>query len=82
MFDAWTSAMMRGFLGITHHFLDSRWNIHLNLMSFSELDGPHTGENIGGMLLAEIGKMVSLMKVSPILIFIFYYSIVMTSITR
>jgi len=63
-------------------FLDSGWNIHSNLMSFSELDGPHTGENIGGMLLAEIGKMVSLTKVSPILIFIFYYSIVMTSITR
>ena len=82
MFDAWTSATMRGFLGITCHFLDSGWNICSNLMSFSELDGPHTGENIGGMLLAEIGKMVSLTKVSPILIFIFYYSIVMTSITR
>ena len=58
------------------------WNICSNLMSFSKLDGPHTGKNIGGTLLAEISEMVSLTKVSLILIFIFYYSIVMTSVTR
>jgi len=56
--------MMRGFLGITSHFLDSEWKVHLNLMSFCKLDGPHTGENIGKMLLAEVEKMVPLMKVS------------------
>jgi len=64
MFDAWTSAMMRGFLRITSHFLDNEWKVHSNLMSFCELDGPHTGENIGKTLLAEIEKMVPLMKVS------------------
>ena len=69
---------MRGFLGITCHFLDSRWNIHSNLMSFCELDGPHTGENIGKTLLAEIGKMIPLKKVSPYSHIIVYYHIVMT----
>ena len=48
--------MMRGFLGITSHFLDSEWKVHSNLMTFCELDGPHMGENIGKTLLAEIEK--------------------------
>ena len=55
---------MRGFLGIISHFLDSEWKVHSNLMTFCELDGPHMGENIGKMLLAEIEKMVLLLKVS------------------
>ena len=56
---------MCGFLGIMCHFVDNEWKIHSNLMSFCELDGPHTGENIGKTLLAEIGKMIPLTKVSP-----------------
>ena len=63
-FDAWTSTTMHEFLGITCHFRDNDWKTHSNLMSFCKLDGPHTGENIGKMLLAEIGKMIPLTKVS------------------
>ena len=45
-FNAWTSSVMRGFLSIMCHFLDSEWKIHANMMSFHELDGPHMGKNI------------------------------------
>jgi hypothetical protein len=63
-FDAWTSATMQGYLGITCHFLDSGWNIQSELMSFRDLDGPHTSENIAKVLLAEITKMIPAEKVS------------------
>ncbi|SRR5258708_9684864 len=61
-YDVWTSSNMRRFLRITCHFLDNEWNFHSEPMSFSELDGPHTGENIGQTLLAEIKKMVPVTK--------------------
>ncbi len=74
--------MMRGFLGITSHFLGSEWKVHSNLMTFCELDGPHMGENIGKTLLAEIEKMVPLSKVSHVIIIYDYLSWLVTSITR
>jgi hypothetical protein len=55
---------MQGFLGVTCHFLDNEWNVHSELMSFRELDGPHTGENIAKVLLEEITKMMPAAKVS------------------
>ena len=58
--------MMSGFIGIMGHFLDSEWKLQLNLMSFSKLDGPHMGENIGKTLLTEIKRMIPLMKVSTL----------------
>ena len=58
--------MMRGFIGIMSHFLDSESKLQSNLMSFNELDGPHMGENIGKTLLTEIKKMIPLTKVSTL----------------
>jgi hypothetical protein len=60
---------MRGFLGVTCHFLDDNWKVHSNLMTFCELHGPHTGENIGQKLLEEIKKMVPASKASALFIY-------------
>ena len=50
-FDAWTSATMIPFMGVTVHFIDSAWKLRLALLSFKMLDGSHTGENQAAHLM-------------------------------
>jgi len=46
MFDGWTSTIMTSYLAITGHWLSSEWELLSELLSFSELNGSHSGENI------------------------------------
>jgi hypothetical protein len=46
-FDGWTSKIMTSYLAITGHWLSSEWELQSELLSFSELEGSHSGENIG-----------------------------------
>jgi hypothetical protein len=38
---------MTSYLAITGHWLSSKWELRSELLSFSELNGGHSGENIG-----------------------------------
>ena len=38
---------MTSYLAITGHWLSSEWELRSELLSFSELEGSHSGENIG-----------------------------------
>jgi hypothetical protein len=46
-FDGWTSKIMTSYLVITSHWLLSEWELRLELLSFSELEGSHSRENNG-----------------------------------
>ena len=50
-FDAWTSATMTPFIGVTVHFIDKTWNLRSHLLSFDTLPGSHTSENQAAHLL-------------------------------
>ena len=45
-FDRWMSKIMTSYLAITGHWLLSEWDLQSELLSFSELEGSHSGENI------------------------------------
>lgn len=48
--DVWTSLQQLGYLAITAHFLDEKWNLVSLLISFQLIPYPHTGTNIANCI--------------------------------
>ncbi|GJE88702.1 hAT transposon family protein [Phanerochaete sordida] len=46
-FDGWTSKIMTAYLAITAHYITVDWTLRSELLAFSELEGSHSGENMG-----------------------------------
>lgn len=44
--DGWSSFNMKGYYGITAHFIDKNWKLHSILLDFVAADGQHTGNAI------------------------------------
>jgi len=65
-FDGWTSKIMTAYLAVTGHWLTEDWKLHSELLSFSELEGSHSGENIGEELYNVLKKYGINHKVSAI----------------
>jgi hypothetical protein len=42
-FDGWTSKMMIAYLALMAHFITDDWQLQSELLSFSELEGSHSG---------------------------------------
>ena len=49
-FDGWTSSTLIPIIGITAHYIDNDWTLRTNVISFAELQGSHSGDNIGQCL--------------------------------
>lgn len=45
-FDGWTSKIMTAYLAITAHYITADWTLRTELLSFGELLGSHSGENM------------------------------------
>ena len=46
-FDSWTSAIMTTYIAVMVHYIDEQWQLVTELLSFAELPGSHSGENMG-----------------------------------
>lgn len=55
-FDGWTSKIMTAYLAITAHYITADWELKSDLLSFQELEGSHSGENIGDVLFNTVVK--------------------------
>jgi hypothetical protein len=55
-FDSWTSKIMRAYLAATCHWISPDWKLCSELLSFKELEGSHSGENIGAELYKLLDK--------------------------
>lgn len=44
--DGWSSFSMKGYYGITAHFIDNNWKLHSILLDFLPAHGHHTGKSI------------------------------------
>ena len=49
-FDAGTSHASDPYLAVTAHWIDGTWKMHEQIVSFPEIEWPHTGVNIGSIL--------------------------------
>jgi hypothetical protein len=47
---------MTSYLAITAHWITREWELRSELMSFSELEGSHSGENLGEEIYAVLNK--------------------------
>jgi hypothetical protein len=41
---------MTSYLAVTVHYINAEWELKIGLLSFTELEGSHTGENLGSHL--------------------------------
>jgi hypothetical protein len=57
---------MTAYLAVTGHWITSEWKLHSKLLAFSELEGSHSGENIGEELYKVLKKYGIRHKVSII----------------
>lgn len=49
-FDGWSSAIMVAYIGVTAHYITDDWELRAELLSFRDLPGSHTGENMAEVL--------------------------------
>ena len=49
-FDGWTSSTLIPIIGVTSHYIDTDWTLRTHVISFAELQGSHSGDNIGQCL--------------------------------
>jgi hypothetical protein len=54
---------MFAYQAVTAHFVTVDWVLATCLISFAELDGRHTGENMAPQLLSVIAEMLGISKV-------------------
>jgi hypothetical protein len=50
-FDAGTSRASDPYLTVTGHWIDNDWNLHEQILAFTEIIGSHTGVNTGEILI-------------------------------
>ena len=50
IFDGWSSAIMKAYIAVTAHYIDKDWELQAELLTFEELEGSHTGENLTEVL--------------------------------
>jgi hypothetical protein len=50
-FDAGTSRAYDPYLTVTAHWIDNSWNLRDQIIAFNEIEGEHTGENTGAILV-------------------------------
>jgi hypothetical protein len=62
-FDGWTSAIMTAYIAVTVHYIDEKWQLVSELLSFAELPGSHFGENMATHLFDVLDEMGILHKV-------------------
>ena len=55
--DAWTSSNRIAFLAITASWITQDWRLEETLLDFVELQGAHTGENMGNAVSATIAEL-------------------------
>lgn len=55
-FDGWTSSTMTAYLAVTVHWITTNWILRSELLSFSELEGSHSGENQAELLYRLVKK--------------------------
>lgn len=48
--DGWSSYGMKGYYGITVHFVDKNWNLQSILLDFVPAQGKHSGESVANLL--------------------------------
>lgn len=48
--DGWSSIGMKGYYGITAHFVDKNWNIQSIVLDFVPAEGSHTGASTANIL--------------------------------
>lgn len=59
-FDSWTSLTGDPFLSVTGHYIDSpkesphKWELKTEQLAFTPIEGNHSGQNIGRILLEAI----------------------------
>ena len=61
--DCWTSLRNHAFLGITAHYIDNDWRLQSRLVDFSDISGPHTGENLCASFVKSVKEIGLLRKV-------------------
>ena len=49
--DVWTAVTTQGYMTVTAHYVDEKWKLNSKLLSFCELDSPHSGFELSGKLL-------------------------------
>jgi hypothetical protein len=49
-FDGWSSSIMVAYIGVTAHYITDDWELRAELLSFKDLPGSHTGENMAEVL--------------------------------
>lgn len=54
--DGWTSPFQDDFLGVTAHWIDSKWTQRELVIGFEPLHGAHTGENLAEALVAVLER--------------------------
>ena len=60
---------MTAYLVVMGHWITSEWKLHSKLLAFSELEGSHSGENIGEELYEVLKKYGICHKVGIICVF-------------
>lgn len=65
---------MTSYLAITAHWITQEWELRSDLMAFSEIEGSHTGENLGEELYDALNKYGICNKVSKLSHFCDYTS--------
>lgn len=54
---------MTSYLGVTGHWLTAEWELWSELLAFSEIEGSHSGENMGEELYQIIKRFGIIEKV-------------------
>ncbi|KAI3919344.1 hypothetical protein MKX01_040898 [Papaver californicum] len=53
--DMWTcNSQNKGYMALTAHYIDEKWRIQKRILSFSAVDGQHSGVNIAKVLLDKL----------------------------
>jgi hypothetical protein len=61
-FDSWTSIVGEPFLSVTGHYIwnhpemPQQWEMKREQLAFTSVEGNHSGQNIGRMLVATIDE--------------------------
>ncbi|EUC59354.1 hAT family dimerization protein, partial [Rhizoctonia solani AG-3 Rhs1AP] len=55
--DLWSDELLRAFMAVTAHYINSQGDLAEHLVAFRKIDGHHTGANVGQVLFSVIEEM-------------------------